>query len=272
MIAVCTVPSEECAAIAFYGIDSGAKAAESFYCTTVEWFNRLGCPPDKVGIKGQGHRGKLGSFALGNAKLQKTGFDGVENFEIVCSTPNAVTGNDFFVTADWSAKYSYAVIAARSSLATLSSASMLPLAQTVVRQLKLEYGIGYTRAHQLGPAMYAIGICQGLGPGGYGVDLTEAEREEADSISRWGDGMTERVWRKGLLRDVYFWNLLTKPQLTKKVGSLPLEQWIQQDESRGKLSTLENGVCLWEVHDADLPGVRGKLREAGIIFDWRKPS
>jgi hypothetical protein len=270
MSAASGMVSEECSVVAFYGIDPDTKAGESFYRTVLNWFDGLGFPPDKAGITGRGHSGKLGSFARGNAKLQKTGFGEVSSLNIVSSTPDARTGGDYFLTADWDAKYSYALVAARSSLATLSNKSMLPLARTLAQDLKPEYGIGYTRAHRLGPAMYAIGICQGLGPGGYGVDLNEAEREEADSISRWGDGLAGRVWRQGVLRDVYPWNFLTGPHLTKQVGGMPLEQWIRQDARRGTLNPLCEGVSLWEVAGANIPEVKRVLRQAGVVFDWKK--
>jgi hypothetical protein len=263
--------SEECSVVTFYGINTDANAAAAFYQAVVRWFTELGCPPDKLSVHGPGHSGKPVSFARVSAKLQKAGFEGVTSLSVTAMTPGGqIPVNDWLLMADWSVEYSYALVAARSSLATLSNESMLPLAQTLAQDSKPMYGIGYTRPHRLGPAMYAIGICQGLGPGGYGVDLTEAEREEADSISRWGDGLAGQVWRDGLLRDVYPWNFLTKPQFTKPVGGVPLEQWIRQDTRRGTLGPLCEGVSLWEVGEAHLPAVRQALHQAGVIFDWRK--
>jgi hypothetical protein len=265
------VISDACSVVAFYGIDTGAKAAEAFYQAVVKWATELGCPPDKLSVHGPGHSGKPASFARMGAKLQKAGFEGVRSLSVTTMTPGGqIPVNDWLLMADWSVEYSYALVAARASLATLSSESLLPLARKLVQDSKAEYGVGYTRAHRLGPAMYAIGICQGLGPGGYGIDLTEAEREEADNISRWGDGLTGRVWRQGVLRDVYPWNFLTGSHLTKQVGGVPLEQWIRQDARRGAFSPLCDGVSLWEVVEANIPDVRRALRQAGVIFDWKR--
>src|SRR5262249_36950910 len=161
--------------------------------------------------------------------------------------------DDYLLMASWSAKYLYACIVSRSSIVPLSRSAMLPFVQDIVGILKPAYGIGYKRDHRLGPAMYAVGICQGLGPGGYGVGLSEAEREEADSISNWGDGMASRIWQQGLLRDVYPWNFLTGHQLAKLVDSVPLEQWIRLDARRGTLDPLSDDVFLWEVKEHDLP-------------------
>jgi hypothetical protein len=147
---------------------------------------------------------------------------------------------------------------------------MIAFARSIAEDVKPDYGISYTRKHRLGPLMYAIGICQGLGSGGYGVDLTESEREEAESISRWGDGMMERVWQKGILRDVYLWNFLTHPHLVKPVGGVPFKMWIQQDVRRGTVNTLCDGISLWQVDEANLPSVRQSLHQASLIFDWKK--
>lgn len=270
MNAVSKKISQDCSAVVFYGISPEARAAEIFYRTAVEWFASLGHAPDKVSITGPGHSGKLGSFSRGNAKLHKTGFNGIVNFEVNSSTPNAVTGHDYFLTATYDSadKGMFADVVARSSLANLSHTSMLPLARTLAQVLKPAYGIGFTREHRLGPELYAVGICYG------GDDVPTGEAyEEARNISRWCDmGMVKQVYREGLLRDVYPWNFLTQPQLTKPVGGVPLERWIQQSMERGKIGPLCDGVVLWEVAEAHLPAVRLALYKAGVIFDWRKYS
>lgn len=258
--------SEKCSAIAFYDIDTAPKTAEGFYRTVVKWFTDLGYPPDKIGVTGTGHGGKLRSFVRGNAKLRNMGFQGVLAVEVISSTPNALTGHGFVLTAGYVGKpdRSYADVVARTSLATLSSSSMLPLAQMLVQELKPAYGIGYQMEHRDGPEVYVFGM-------GYGSEILKGEAyEEARNRARWGDiGMVEQVWREGLLRDVYPWNFLTRPQLTRPIGKVSLEQWIRQDARRGRLSPLCDGVFLWEVDDANIPDIRRALRQAGAIFDWR---
>lgn len=267
------VISEECASIALYGIDPASESLAGFYHRVLQWFQELSCSTDKMSVHGPGHSGNTVSFASANAKLKKTGFDGITDVSIFSLAPDArIPMNDYLLTASWSAKYYYACVVSRTSIAPFSRSAMLPFAQKIIQDVKPAYGIGYKRDHRLGPAMYAIGICQGLGPGGYGVGLTEAEQAEADSISRWGDGMTARVWQDGILRDVYPWNFLTRPQLVRPVGGKSLEQWIGQDGSRGTLSPVAENVLLWEVEEARIPDLRLTLHEAGVIFDWRKQS
>jgi hypothetical protein len=268
MSVISSAISEECSAVVFYGISSDSGTAESFYGTVVEWFNRLGHPPDKVAIHGPGHSGRLGSFARGNARLQKAGFDGIIGFEVNSSTPNAITGHNYFLTATYGgdAESLFADVVARSSVAKLSPTSMLPIARTLTQVLKPAYGIGYVRDHRLGPELYALGICYG----GDDVPMGEAY-EEARNISRWCDtGMVNQVYRNGTLRDVFPWNFLTRPQLVRDVGGVPLEDWIRQDARRGTLNAFCNGLSLWEVANASIPVIRRELRQARVIFNWEQ--
>lgn len=265
-----TSVSDERLVLGFYGVDASPKASEGFFRTSIQWFNELGYPPDKLGVGGEGHSGKVGDYRRSKAKLDKSGFSGVKDFSIYASKPNAnVPGMEYFVSASFSHAGDdggYAVVAVPSSLA--AELDWLPVAQKVVQSVRPAYGIGFKRELRLGPVMFALGVCQGLG-----VGLTGEAYEEARNISRWCDmGMMKQVYRKGLLRDVYPWNFLTGPQLAKPVGGVPLERWIQQSAERGKVDPLCDGVSLWEVAEAHLPAVRRALHQAGVIFDWRKFS
>lgn len=260
--------SEGCSAVAFYGIEPGGKRPAQFYNLVNKWFDDLGCPPDKLSVHGPGHSGKPRAFAQVNAKLQEGGFDGVWGISVTSMTPGGrVPVNDYLLTADYDDRNEslFVFVVARTSLASLSPSGLLPVARTLARELKPSYGIGYTRDHRLGPAMYAIGICQGLG-----VGLTGDAYEEARTISRWCDlGMVRQVYRAGVLRDVYPWNFLTEPQLSRPVGGVPLERWVREAAGRGTITSFCGDMSLWEVNESDLSEVRAALRQAGVIFDWR---
>ena len=268
-----TTYSEECSALVFYGIEPAVSSLAGFYNGINDWSQEVCCPFDKMSVHGTGYSRKWVSFEHGDAKLQKEGFNAITSVFVVSLTPDArIPVNDYLVTAGFSAKNSYADLVCRSSITPLSRAAMLPIAGTIIRSVKPTYGIGYKRLHSLGPAMYAIGIGQGLGPKGYGISsqLTPEERAESERISRWGNGMLGRVWEKGLLRDVYPWNFLTRPHLVKQVGTISLEKWIRQDERRGRLEPLGDGISFWEVDDINMSSIRKELLEADVIFDWKK--
>ncbi|MBE9102121.1 hypothetical protein [Vacuolonema iberomarrocanum] len=255
--------SEEYSVLAFYGVSSTEKSRLGFYETLVDWFDYLGYPPDKLSIHGAGHSGKPVSFSRSNSRLKKNGFQQVSAFTIFSTIPEGrIPINDYYLMACYGSN-SYAFIATCSSIANLGSGLMFPLVQNLINILEFEYGIGYTREHHLGPAMYAIGIGQGL-------DVSGDAREEAMNITRWGmTGMDYSVYREGLIRDVYHWNFLTKDQLQKSVNNKTLAEWIQQEATRGSLKSLSEDITIWKVDEIHIPVVRSSLQATGNIFDWR---
>jgi hypothetical protein len=257
--------SDDCSAVAFYGIRPSAQAVEAFYHTMVKWFGELGYPPDKAGVTAPGFGSQIGSFARFNAKLAKTGFRSVTGVNLVATTLRARDWeSDYYVTASYMGGDDEltAYVVARSSLATLSATSMLPVARVVAKILKPVYGIGYTRLHELYPDCYAIGLLIDRG------ELSGDALREEEEIAAWSETLfTDHAYRKGILRDVYRWNFLTRPHLTKKVGSVSLEQWIRQSSRRGKLSEFCKGLSFWEVAEKQIPAVRKTLRRAGLILE-----
>jgi hypothetical protein len=257
--------SDECSGLAFYGIRPGARAAEAFYDAMVAWFRRLGHPPDKLGVSAPGFSRHFESFRREDARLRRSGFRRVGGIELVATTPRAeIWGRDYYVTASYMTGPDEltAYLVARSSLATLSAASLLPVAREVAAILKPVYGFGYTRSHELHPAEYAIGLNVDRGP------LTGGAAREQERIVAWGETLSEgQVYRQGILRDVYRWNFLTRPHLRKKVGRVPLGRWIRQEARRGTLGEFGGGMHFWEVAKRHLPAVRRALRRAGLIFE-----
>ena len=255
--------SDDCSALAFYGFRPGARAVEGFYRTMVGWFGQLGHPPDKAGVTAPGFGSKLGSFERFNTKLEKTGFGKVGGVNLIATTPGAKDwGSDYYLTASYDDELLVATIVARSSLATLSAASLLPVAREVAEFLKPVYGIGFTRACELDPEGYSIGMV---------VDRDEPTDEELDEearIAAWSETLFEdKVYRKGILRDLYPWNFLTKPHLAKMVNGVPLDEWIRQGTRRGTVGEFTAGMSFWEVARKDIPEIRQTLRAAGLILE-----
>ena len=265
MARVSKAVSDECSALAFYGIRPSPQAVEAFYHAMVTWFTDLGYPPDKAGVTAPGFGTQLGSFERFDAKLKRTGFRKVTGVTLIATTPRAkIWGSDYYLSASYMGADDELVadIVARSSVATLSAQSLLPVARMVAGMLKPVYGIGFARAHRLDPTCYAIGL--NFDPG----DLTDEEEAEQDWIGTWGETLfEEQVYRKGILRDVYRWNFLTRPHLKKRVGGGPLDQWIRKGPRRGTLGEFGRGMHLWEVPAKDTPKVRRALLAAGLILE-----
>lgn len=256
--------SDECSVIALYGFAVDPSIVESVYERVVSWFDSLNAPATTLAVEGRGFSGKVRTFSRLNARLRKRGFQDVADFEV--SSLGANGGfplRDGPLTASLVLESEYFLAAVRSSLADLTADSMRGLARDVIGFLHPAYGVGYRRERAKGPPFYAIGLSMGLQHSG-------PEYEEGLSICRWGDtGMEERVWREGILRDVYPWNFLTQVQLRKRIGRMSLKRWIGEGQRRGKLSKFEGDMYLWELKPGEIRSVRPVLREAGLIFDYR---
>lgn len=264
---------EQCSALAFYGFRRTKGSISELYQAMSRCFQDLGCPVDKVSIHGPGHDRRWQAFKAATARLQTTGFESITDLSMVALIPGGRTPlEDYFVSAHASTSDALCNIVCKCSVASLMRDAMMPIAKEIIQIVKPRYGIGYVRPHHLGPGMYAIGIVQGLGPDGYGIpgEMTAAEEAEANSISHWGSGIVAGVWERGLLRDVYPWNFLIKPQLDARVGGMTLREWIEQDEKRGKLDALADGIWFWELEATLIQRVREALDKADIIFDWNK--
>jgi hypothetical protein len=142
------------------------------------------------------------------------------------------------------------------------------LLKSFVSSLKPVYGISYHRGHDEGPLFYALGM--NYAPTAELAVRPKEGEDTALAISRWGDlGMVKEVYKQGTLRDVYPYNFLTEPQLTRRVGKQTLQDWISADSSRGALTRLDDRMMLWKVAARQIKSIREELWSAGIIFDWK---
>jgi hypothetical protein len=259
-----SILSHEASVLALYGLHFSPDRAEACYRHLVEWFDSLGCHPDRSEVSGDGFSENVGVFDRFDNRLKRSGFEGVRGFSLYRLVPGGdIPGYDWSVNAEVYQQESYCIIGARSSIAPIPGDSMLSIGRTLIRDLSPVYGIGFRREMSLGPSLYAMGGCMGLQPWG-------AEKPEGDRIERWRTfGIEQRVYETGLLRDVYPWNLLTHLQLNQQIDGIPLGQWIEQDQNCGSLSVLVNNIWLWEVPEAQMRRVRLALGKAGIVFDAR---
>jgi hypothetical protein len=259
--------------LAFYGISSSTSSAESFVNASVDLCQSLGLPPDKMAIGGKGFSGRITNFSRASGKLKKSGFSNVEAVNMY-----TLLADGQIPVCEYAASVAYlhpsndggiAVIAVPESSA--SRQIWLPFAREVAAWLLPSYGIGYMRALNQGPVLFAMGVNYSPSVDAAVQKATNKEAyNEGIAISHWcHTGMSERVYLKGLIRDVYPWNFLTRPQLDRPVGQISLAQWIIDQANRGVLSRLTDTVFLWEVADDRIAETRGALRDAGAIFDWR---
>lgn len=254
-------PLNDHTALAWYDLKADTLGVSRFYVRAMQWMLAIGYPPDLLSVHGPGFTGKPAPFEPTQAKLHRRGFRGVSDITLFALSPGGeIPLGDCEAIASISIEDSFAFLVARAAVMSLRDSPTLRLAGDLVSTLGPQYGIGYVRDHQLGPAMYAIGIAQGLG-------TTDADDDEAIRVSSWSDAMEERVWRRGTLRDVYEWNFLNRAQLDMPIGRTSLEQWIVADSTRGTLERFTADLSLWRLAPERIDSVRSLLEESELLVD-----
>jgi len=258
------VITEECSALAFYGIKADLSLIGGFLDTIDTWFVEHGRSLTHLAARGPGFSGKTGPADATIRRLRGADLTQLSSLTLISALPDAIIPmNDYAMFADCLKPYSQLSVAARSGIEPFGSHSFRSLAARLVDVARPAYGIGFRRGHRLGPASYAAGLVQGLEPIGW-QDI------EALNISFWNDARRERVWEQGIIRDVYPWNFLSASQLARSVGPLTLEDWIAQDSERGHLTPLSQGITLWELDHGALTPIRRELWREDVIFNWAK--
>lgn len=260
--------TNDCVAVAFYGIQANATTLKSCYVNLIEWFESVECTPNKLAVDGPGFSGKPIEFAGVNSRLYQKGFSEIDFISAYSMLP---TGE--LPTVHWWAtaavrldNKSYFFVQARSSVTSLGDDPLKRLIESCIANLNPAYGIAYHRNHDKGPGLYAIGLNFST-LDNVGVD--DNEQEEA-AVSKWGQwAMADEVYRDGILRDVYPYNYLTESHLSMRVGKQTLKQWITADESRGTMRKIGEHMTLWQVEQPQINTIRDILFNAGIIFDWK---
>ena len=249
-------------ALAFYGLQLSAARAEASYRHLVDWFDSLGFHPDNLAVSGAGFSEDYDGFEGVDRHLRQSGFEGVRGFSVCRLAPGrAIPVQNWRVDADVSEEYSCCTVGARCSIAPIPGEAILSVARTIVQDLAPVYGIGYRREMGLGPTFYGMGQSVGL-------NLWGNDRAKAVRINRWNSvGMGRRVYEKGLLRDVYPWNFLTEPHLSRQVEGVSLRQWIGQGKGRGSLTSVGGDMWLWAVQEYQIERVRRAMEGAGMVFD-----
>jgi hypothetical protein len=262
MFAIEFDPSRD-ACVGFYGLDTDHDKARSYYEATVALCARLNLPLNTLGIgrAGPGSE-RYTSFRVGDRRLKREGLQSVTDLTLaVCRSRDWARLLDADLQCDWTAR-GWALLIVRSVLTNLNEPRFRDWLRESVVALRPEYGIGYYRPRRLASAMYVIGM---------GWELVGQPPEESPEEMRrcgewWDHGMRKTIWRQGILRDVYPLHILTKPQLDRLVGTIPLHEWIRQVPARGSLTELVEGWWLWDVPNDSAAQVRQALDKAGVLF------
>ena len=73
---------------------------------------------------------------------------------------------------------------------------------------------------------------------------------------------------RGLLRNVFNWQVLTQDHLALMVGNVSLRQWIEGDRRRGILKQVPPELTIWKVAEEERASVGKELLSSGVLYDY----
>lgn len=257
--------SKICFTIAFYGINFENCSLSDFYASVDREFDRRHVGITSIGIQlPKAARRRNSSKDSGDKILRSAESEGVSGFSVASSPLDAEFPMlEYDAAANISVEGRYASVTFRSDLINSDNLSLEDFASSLVGILRPAYGIGYHRELNRSPGLYAVGILGSQNP----FDLDEME---SLNVSFWNSAMDENLWERGLLRDVYEWNFLTRTQLDRHIFGVKLEDWIKTHPGRGSIRVLDRNITFWKVDASQILEIKRMLWKAEVLFNWSR--
>ena len=254
----------ECVTLAFYGMSNCSSSLCQFWNLTDELLQAAGVDGSRVHCSAQSKGTLLFSrkaLELSKAIEHQSG-QPITSVQLKVESTDPTKRAAFSFNSGVSLHPNYLVVAISSELQELNCSCVQMVIEKICRMVSPSYGIGYYAPATNAAIYYALGMaCAGSLPG------TDSGWNEMERISRWGHtGMYNQVYRRGLLRDVYQWNVVSSIQCAMMVREKPLVAWIADDSSHGRLTSLTSELSLWEVDYDNLTVIRKDLDEQQLLF------
>jgi hypothetical protein len=121
------------------------------------------------------------------------------------------------------------------------------------------------------PSMFARGIVAGHYYKYFLLNSPENTAEKSSRFCRWADtGLAEKVYLRGVIRDVYQLNLLCKAQMYFIFEGQPFIDCVRSGKVGGTIEEITPEQCLWTVPKDEIPNVTEKCDKAGFLFHHLK--
>lgn len=243
-----------------YGIAFTTNRKEWLFHNGLQWWRNMALRPTKAWVKGEQFAKRTTSFTAAEKSIQEHGLAKAVVLSMVVMKKN---GKDVLLDAvseiGFDEKAGFACFEIEEALSGDGSACAFFLEECIA-ELRPEYGVGFSMDVKYGGLFYAIGIDYGETPGG------GYRRPEIDQSWR-NEGMDDRVWRRGIIRDVYPVNVLSRAHLAFPIGTRTFADWIESDASRGRLRQVDATDCwIWNVENEMIDHLYGQLFSCGMIF------
>jgi hypothetical protein len=203
-------------------------------------------------------------------KIEKlTEDDGYFNHKGCISAPKKWnTGWEIDYTIFLSVSRNHSIITFAEEGFTLNETDMRKIILEFSEILKSPYSIGFSMPYNKSPFFYTCGIGYENNPI---YKLGSPEQEAQDRFSRWGRvGMPEKVYLRGVIREVYPINLLCRPQVFFPFRGKPFLECVRSGVIGGTIEEITSERFLWIVPESDIPIVTEKCEKAGFLFNQLK--
>jgi hypothetical protein len=251
-----------CNCIALYDYSPKKCNLKGWFNYMDQWAEEIGIPWESIGITTSK---KLILYKNGKKKLEKTNFERITEIEILggVSEPgthlNWKVDTNFFLRENGLRQELYLCFPDIQKSFTKDNLSYY--LKQLLQFSDFKYGICYQRPYNMGPSLYASGS---LG----GSKVSEAEENK---IGHWQLEYTysDGIYRTGLLRDVYPFNILVDTHLKEPVGDKTLEAWISSNPKHGTLEKITEHHWLWSIDPQHIPVAQEVLQEAGLLLCYK---
>src|SRR5688500_14739795 len=81
--------TEECSALAFYGLALDADAIEAFVRTIERWFEEQSSPITHMALTGAGFKTKMTTASAARSRLERSGFSALSSIDLISALPDA---------------------------------------------------------------------------------------------------------------------------------------------------------------------------------------
>ncbi|MDR0605606.1 MAG: hypothetical protein LBG80_15010 [Bacteroidales bacterium] len=152
----------------------------------------------------------------------------------------------------------------------------LPINESKQLLLKLSsllhscYSVYFEIPYDVSPYFFSLGIVAGDYYKYFLLNSPDNSAEKGLRFCRWGTGLNEKVYLRGVIRDVYQLNILCKVQAYFPFDGTPLIDCVRSGKVEGTIEEITPERFLWTVPKDNIPDTTEKCEKAGFLFNQLK--
>jgi hypothetical protein len=254
--------------IGWQGISADTMSWKEGWHQIVSRIEEAGYPITHYEVKQGNHLSNVAKYTSSKVDALSSGWDTVQVLSIYAMPEGVeshwVSGYDVYIQLDLGKQRVVLSVADRNSPGS-GKVICARVMESIIELLPYSYGIGCGLPLKRNPPLFMSGHYTGGGLPSREEPWQLELRERSKVWKKYIE--THAMWEKGILRDVYSRNYLTRPLLEAECYGLPLQRWIEEgQDKRGILSQLSPKHWRWDVPINDIELVKSEMLDAGRIM------